>query len=67
MCLLQQILFKVTFQTTGEDKFMLAEYVRIAIVLLSSIHVYLLKNLHITHHKAIRIDLDEKGHSTVTL
>jgi len=25
-----------------------------------SIHLYLLKNLHMTHHKAIRIEMDEK-------
>jgi len=32
-----------------------------------STHLYLLKKLHVTHHKTIRIELDEKGHSTATL
>jgi len=25
-----------------------------------SVHLYLLKSLHITHHKAIKIEVDEK-------
>jgi len=27
---------------------------------IASIHLYLFKNLHMTHHRAIRIELDEK-------